>query len=147
MELFFYLLPLLAGVAMTTQAGVNSQLREVTNSSITASFISFIIGTIALAVVVIATGQPFPNFKGLGEIAWYKYLGGLLGAAFVTIVVVSTQRLSASELFALIVAGQLITALFFDHFGFAGFRESPATVTRVIGAVLLVVGAYLINQK
>lgn len=147
MEIVFFFLPILAGIALTTQVGVNSQLREATTSPLTASFISFVVGTVALALVVLATRQPFPSVQGLGEISWHKYLGGLIGAAYVTIAIISAQRLSAANMFAFIVTGQMISALICDHFGWLGFKESSATVTRIIGAVLLVGGAYLINQR
>lgn len=147
MDIVFFFLPIVAGVALTTQVGVNSQLREVTTSPLTASFISFVVGTVALALIVLATRQPFPSVQDLGEISWHKYLGGLIGAAYVTIAIISAQRLSAANMFAFIVTGQMISALICDHFGWLGFKENPATITRIIGAVLLVGGAYLINQK
>jgi bacterial/archaeal transporter family-2 protein len=147
MDIVFFFLPIVAGVALTTQVGVNSQLREATNSPLTASFISFVVGTVALALIVLATRQPFPSLQSLGEISWHKYLGGLIGAVYVTIAIISAQRLSAANLFAFIVTGQMISALICDHYGWLGFKESPATLTRVGGAVLLVGGAYLINQK
>lgn len=74
-------------------------------------------------------------------------MGGLLGAFFITSVIVSVQRMSVANLLALVVAGQLITALLFDHFGILGVKQSPVTLTRALGALALIAGAYLINKK
>lgn len=147
MHLVFLLLPLLAGIAITTQAGVNNQLRQATNSPLIAAFISFVVGLIVLGATVLLTNQSLPSAQTLTGISWHKYLGGVLGVAFVTIIIFSAQTISAGNLFALVVAGQLITALLYDHFGLLGFKQSPATSTRIFGAALLIIGAYLVNRK
>jgi transporter family-2 protein len=45
------------------------------------------------------------------------------------------------------ITGQLITAIVFDHFALLGFKENPVSPVKVIGFILLVAGAYLINKK
>lgn len=147
MQLLFFFLPLLAGIAITTQAGVNSGLRGAVGSPILAAFISFVVGTIALGVLVLVTAQPFPTLQNMTEISWDKYLGGILGATFVTIIIISAKKISAGNLFALVVAGQLVTALIYDHFGLLGFKQTPATSVRIVGVLFLIVGAYLVNRK
>lgn len=147
MQLIFFLLPLIVGIAITTQTGVNSQLRLAVGSPLVAAFISFFVGTVILAALVLVTNQPLPTSQTLLQIGWTKYMGGLLGAFFVTVVIVSASRVSASSLFALIVAGQLITALIYDHFGLLGFKQTSATPTRIAGALLLIASAYFLNRK
>lgn len=147
MHLVFFFLPLLAGITITTQAGVNSQLRASVGSPLLAAFISFVIGTMVLCLMVLLTGQSLPSWQHLSTIDPHKYTGGVLGAIFVTIIIVSAQRISAGNLFALVVAGQLITALIYDHYGLLGFKQNPVNLSRVLGALLLVIGAYLVNRK
>ena len=50
-------------------------------------------------------------------------------------------------MFVLIVAGQLFTALLMDHFGVLGMRENPISLQKMIGIVLVIGGAYLVNKK
>lgn len=141
------LLPFLAGIAVATQTGINGQLRTVVGSPLVAALISFIAGTLVLAILILTTKQELPAFKQLTNTEWYKLTGGFFGAFFITSVIISVQRMSIANLLSLVVAGQLITALFYDHFGLLGLKQSPITLTRFIGAVLLVLGAYLINKK
>jgi transporter family-2 protein len=147
MNWIYYLLVFMAGIGVTMQAGVNSLLRTAVASPLTASFISFLTGTILLGIAVLFTQKAIPAISDLSQIEWYKYSGGLLGAFFVTVVVVSSQKMGSANLFALMITGQLITALVFDHFALLGFKESLISPPKIIGIILLVGGAYLINKK
>ncbi|WP_439883294.1 DMT family transporter [Pontibacter sp. MBLB2868] len=140
-------LPFLAGIAVSTQTALNGQLRVAVGSPLVAAFISFSVGTLVLGLLILATKQELPAPNQLGGIEWYKFMGGLLGAFFITSVIISVQRLSVANLLAMVVAGQLIIALVYDHFGVLGIKQSPITLTRFAGAVALILGAYLINKK
>jgi bacterial/archaeal transporter family-2 protein len=147
MKYLVYILPLLAGLTITTQAGVNSQLKTAVNNQWVAAFISFVVGTIALELIIIFTKQSFPNTQQLQQIEWYKFSGGLLGAFFVTVIIYSVQQIGSANVFALVIAGQLLFALVFDHFGLFGFKQSPINWGKVMGVLMLIGGAYLINRK
>jgi transporter family-2 protein len=54
-------------------------------------------------------------------------------------------RLGAAMVIALIVAGQMLGSLAFDHFGLLGVPVHPANVPRLMGAALLVGGVILIR--
>ena len=147
MKILFYLLPLLAGVAMSIQSGINSQLRTVIQHPLLAAFISFACGTIALALILLLSRQAFPSLAVYSSISWYKLTGGLLGVFVVTVTILSVQEIGASNMFVLIVAGQLITAVLMDHFGLLGMKTDPVSFQKTIGILLLIAGAYLVNRK
>lgn len=141
------LLPFIAGIAVSTQTAINGQLRTAVGSPLVAALISFVVGTLVLTALVLLTRQEVPELRQLAGVEWYKFMGGLLGAFFITTVIVSVQRISVANLLAMVVAGQLIIALVYDHFGVLGVKQSPITLTRFAGAVALILGAYLINKK
>jgi bacterial/archaeal transporter family-2 protein len=147
MKTLFYILPVMAGVAMTIQSGINGQLRQVLAHPILAAFISFLTGTIALAVLLFFSKQAIPSLQGFSAISWYKFSGGLLGVFVVTVTLLSVQEIGASNMFVLIVAGQLFTAVLMDHFGVLGMRQNPISLQKMIGIVLVITGAYLVNRK
>jgi bacterial/archaeal transporter family-2 protein len=144
---WFIILPILAGMAVATQTAINGQLRASIGSPLVAAFISFLVGTIVLAALILITRQEIPALSQVTGIAWYKFLGGFLGAFFITSVIISVQRISVANLLSMVIAGQLITALVYDHFGLIGIKQNPITITRIIGASALILGAYLINKK
>ena len=147
MKSLFYILPILAGVAMSIQSGINAQLRVAINHPLLAAFISFIGGTLALAILLLFSKQAIPGLAAYSDIEWYKFTGGLLGVFVVTAVIICVQEIGAANMFVLIVAGQLLTALMMDHFGVLGMRENPFTAQKIVGIVLVVAGAYLVNKK
>lgn len=147
MKVLLYILPIFAGVAMTIQSGVNSQLRIVLNNPLLAAFISFVTGTMALGILLLFSKKAFPALSVYTEMDWYTLCGGLLGAFFVMVVILTVREIGTANLFALIIAGQFITAIFFDHYGLLGFKVNPVSMQKVIGILLLITGAYLVNRK
>ena len=147
MKMLFYLLPVFAGIAITIQSGVNSQLRTAIQHPLMAAFISFVVGTIALAVLLLFSKDAIPGLSQYASVNWYKYTGGLLGAFVVTVTLISVSQIGAGNMFVLIVAGQLITAVLMDHFGVLGLKENPVSLQKFFGICLLVGGAWLVNKK
>lgn len=147
MKYLVYILPFCAGLAVSTQAGVNNQLRFAVSNPWVAAFLSFLGGTLILGLYIIATRQPFPSLEQLRNIEVYKYAGGVLGAFFVTVYIFSVPQIGSANVFALVIAGQLLMGLIYDHFGLLGFPQNSINLTKVLGVLLLIVGAYLINKK
>ena len=142
-----FVLSFMAGITITTQAVVNTQLKLAVNNQWVAAFISFLVGTVALGLVILITRQEVPSLGQLRNIKLYKYAGGLLGAFFVTVIIFSVQRIGSANVFALVIAGQLFTALVYDNFGLFGFHPSGVSLVKVLGVCLMIAGAWLINKK
>lgn len=148
MNLFYFLLVFIAGIGVTLQLGVNSQLRQVVGSPVLSALVSFLVGTSALLVYVLATARnTLPALETFRGIAWWKYAGGMLGAFYITTVIIAAPRIGAANVLALIVAGQLLAALACDHFGWIGFTVQPVTIYRVLGALLIMAGVLLMQRK
>ncbi|MCS7004690.1 MAG: DMT family transporter [Cytophagales bacterium] len=149
MKYLLLILPFLCGVAAATQSGINSQLRWALHSPIAAALVSFLTGTILLFIIflVFYDRSNLLPFQEWTKISWYKWTGGALGAFFVTVIILTAQKVGATNLFALIISGQLITALLYDHFGILGFKHHPISFIRLLGVAFLLLGAWLINKK
>ena len=147
-NLIFLLIALLAGAAAAVQSGVNSQLRSQLANPVVAALISFAVGTLLLLLYVMAFNRGnLPAISSFRELHWWKWTGGLLGAFYVTAVILAAPRLGAATTTGLIVAGQLITAIVLDHFGLVGFSVQQVSIWRLLGAVLLIAGVVLIMKK
>ena len=75
---------------------------------------------------------------------WYYLIGGLLGAAYVTTVLLTVRTLGAGGVTAATVSGQLTASVVIDRVGLLGLDETPITLGRVIGVVLLIAGTVLV---
>ncbi len=57
---------------------------------------------------------------------------------YVTASVLLAPKLGATRLIVLVVAGQLLASVVFDHFGLIGYAARPFNAWRAAGCVLLV---------
>ena len=138
------LLMLCGGFAIAIQPSINARLaRKI--GAYESSMISFAVGTLALAVVVILAGRG--NLRGLAGASWWELTGGLLGAFFVTLTIISVPRLGTTAVMATIITGQLAAGALLDHFGLFGLRQLPLTPLRLAGMILLAAGASLIIRR
>jgi bacterial/archaeal transporter family-2 protein len=146
MQGLLYLLAFGAGLVLVLQVGMNSTLRAVLDNPLAAALISFLVGTLALALYMLVTRTPWPARAQLASVPAWCWYGGVFGAFYVVTSVIVGPRLGAATLLALIVLGQLLTSLLVDHFGWVGFPQHPLTLLRLTGAVLLFAGVLLITR-
>lgn len=142
----FIILAIVAGMAMPTQATVNSRLAESVSSPVLAAFISFAVGTVALFGYILLTGVPLSqlaNSKNAPAVAW---IGGFLGAFFVAVMATVVPKIGVALTFSLAIAGQMLVTLLIDHFGWLGVPEKPINMWRVLGAAFITVGVILIRK-
>jgi transporter family-2 protein len=133
------------GGLIALQAPVNSLLGH-RAGTLTGAAVSFAIGTVALIGLALLS-------EGLGGVAavrsvpWYYLIGGLLGAAYVTCVLVTVRTLGAGGVTAATIAGQLTMSLVVDQLGILGVEHKPITLGRAAGVALLAVGTFLIVRE
>jgi transporter family-2 protein len=130
------------GGFIALQAPINSHLGKATGT-FPAALISFLIGTVVLLAIVIVTGH-LGEVSGLTSVRWYYLLGGVLGAAYVTTVLLTVRTLGAGGVTAATVAGQLTAAMIVDRLGVLGLEKTPVTAPRMIGVLLLFAGTVLV---
>lgn len=126
------------------QPPVNALL-STRSTGLTASLISFAVGTAALLVLAVSTRSL--TLQSLNGTTWWWFTGGLMGATLVYASLRIVPLLGAAGLLSATVAGQLTGALIIDHFGWFGLPHSPITALRVLGVVLLAVGAVLVLRR
>lgn len=131
------------GGLIALQAPINSQLGK-TVGTFQAAFVSFVIGTIALAVIAALAKGGLAQIGEARHLSWYYLIGGLLGAIYVTTVLVTVRHLGAGGVVAATIAGQLTLGVVVDQLGWLGVEKDPVTVTKVAGVLLLALGVLLI---
>ncbi len=141
-----YLLGIVAGLGLTLQIGMNSRLRTVLQSANTAALVSFLVGTVALVGLLLATRTTMPDRDTLASVPLWAWFGGLMGAFYVAISTVVASQLGTASLLGLALLGQLAMSLTADHFGWMGLPVHPITFTRLAGVALLGAGVWLISR-
>ncbi len=143
--MIYFVLALLMGAIPPFQSAINATLREPLGHPIWAALGNFAVGTSALAIYAVVARLPLPT-TNLGDIAAWKWSGGVTGAVFVTLAVVLTPRLGPALTFALIIFGQLGASLLLDHFGWLGVPQHPVNAPRIAGVALMMMGVWLIQK-
>ena len=140
----------LAGAAAPLQSGLNAELRDKLAGPIEVGFFSSIITTIALAVgfgMMVALGKTDPDLAAIKAVPWWLWTGGLLGAFFIVVTLVGAGTLDAALLVGLLVAGQMVASLVFDHFGVLSYDVNKINVWRVAGVALICAGVFVIQRN
>ena len=145
MYLVYLLLAILAGAGLPVQLGMNNQLRIMTGSSMSAAFISFLVGAIALAAYVLLLRQPLPTPLQISTAPWWVWLGGIVGVLYIVVAIVVAPKIGPAVMFSLVVAGQMLNSLIIDQFGLFGFEVHHISPLRIVGVTLLIGGVVLIR--
>jgi transporter family-2 protein len=144
--LAFAALGLIAGLSFVLQQIVNANLKTGLSSSLWAAFVSYAGGTLLVALLLLATQQGVPSRHAVAGTSWPSWLGGAFGVVYVLASIALLPRVGAATSIALIVAGEMLTSVTFDHFGLLGLTKHPIDTMRVVGAVLLLAGVVLIRK-
>lgn len=131
------------GGLIALQAPINSQLGKKVGT-FQAAFVSFAIGTLVLMVIAATASGSLGRIGEARHLTWYYLMGGVLGAAYVTSVLVTVRTLGAGGVVAATIAGQLAMAVVVDQLGILGVAKHPITALRVVGLVLLAAGVWLV---
>jgi bacterial/archaeal transporter family-2 protein len=145
MTWLYLLLAVAAGAMLPFQFGINAQLAHWVGSPIRAAFVSFLVGAFALVVIAVFIRKPLPSTARLGEVPWWVWIGGFLGAFYVAGSIVTAPKLGAATLTAAVVAGQSLASILVDRFGWVGFKEHPLSPGRLLGMALVAGGVALVR--
>ena len=136
------------GCAIPLQAAINSQLKgHLAQSTILAALVSFTVGTLALALVALATSQRVSALGNVTQAPAWQLTGGLLGALFVFGTTLLAPQIGVARMTALILAGQVLVSILMDSGGWLGLPVRELTPTRIAGALLVVAGVVLVNYE
>ena len=141
----YIVLALVAGFIVPLQAGINVRLRTALGDTSLAAMVSFLVGFVGLAAWCLARGWGWP-VGALSRGPWWMWTGGLLGAFFVAGTILAAAKLGAAGMLGWVVASQLVAGLLLDHYGAAGFVIREVSWMRVLGALLLILGAVLVER-
>jgi transporter family-2 protein len=133
-----------AGLLIGTQAPLTNLLRQklgLWGMAVGVHVAGLAVALMALLTVERQAARPWTSWWWLILIAGWGGLGILLALA------AAVGRLGSATALGISIAVQLTVTVVIDHFGWLGVEIRPLTWTRVVGAVLLLVGARLIVSK
>lgn len=135
-----------AGVGLVLQNTLMVRITQSASTILIAMLLNSLVG-IVLFVTILLLRHGAAGFQELGlNVKWWTLIPGLLGSFFVFASISGYQNVGAATTIAVLVASQLVGGLVIDLIRAQGvpFR---ALIGPVCGAVMLVVGAWLVAWR
>ena len=142
-RIFALVAAMLAGAVIATQAPTNAALGR-SIGDLRAVVANFLVGGVAIVVVALIIGGGLGGLSG-DPVRWH-YLGGLAGAGFVTVAVLTVRPLGVTLQTGAIIVGQLSMAAIVDHYGLLGVEVRPLTAAHAGGLGLLAAGVAILAK-
>jgi transporter family-2 protein len=138
------ILTLLVGGLVALQPPANAALANHVGD-IGAAFVSAAITVVIIGVLLVVIGDP-GRLSGLRMFRPEYALGGIAGAAIVTVALVTVRSLGVGGVTAVLVSAQLIVSVIADRVGVLGVREVGLGWPRLLGVALVIAGTLLVTR-
>lgn len=145
-QLMLIFLAIIAGVVLPFQAVLNVQLGKTVQQPIFAAFATFVLGSLTLLTYLLIIKFDFASIIQAKNSSPTVWLGGILGAFYVTAVIILSPKLGTALTFGLVVAGQMIVSLILDHFGILGLPIKEINWQKATGIILLLISVIIIQK-
>jgi transporter family-2 protein len=141
MNVMYLLMALAGGAGLSIQAAINSRLSTgVGGQPLIAALISFAVGVLCLAVLAAVQADWQSATANLGEQPWWRWLGGMIGAAFVFTSVLLAPKLGVANTMFLFIIGQLAAGMAVDHWGLIQMPVRPVYWWKFAGMGVMLIG-------
>jgi transporter family-2 protein len=145
MKTTWIIMAFLAGTFLPIQAGLNTRLGRSLESPVYASMISFIVGVLTVLIYALITKQHV-EWSGIKIAPAYSWLGGVLGAFYVTVIILAFPKIGPALTFGLVVAGQMVISVLLDHFNILVAQQHSINIWRILGVLMIVVGVVIVRK-
>jgi transporter family-2 protein len=140
-------LALVAGLAGSIQVAVMGRFGE-RIGSYEAIAANLLFSTLIATTVLLLLRQSLAGFgDALHSPWWYWVGGGGMGVVVVFTITVVTPHIGAAATIGLLIAGQLAMGVLIDRYGWFGVEQVPLNWPRIVGVLLLAVGALLALRR
>ena len=136
------------GFLTPIQTAANSRLRRSVVSPMVASLVSFTVGTLFLAIVVLCEKASLMIERELIErLPWWAWLGGMCGLWGLTVNIIIFPKLGAVQTALMPMLGQIGMGIVIDSFGLLQSPVFPFTLKRGVALLILLAGIVMIVKR
>jgi transporter family-2 protein len=140
-------LALVAGLAGSIQVAVMGRFGERVGSY-EAIAANLLFSALIATTILLLLRQSLAGFgDALHSPWWYWVGGGGMGVVVVFTITVVTPTIGATATIGLLIAGQLAMGVLIDRYGWFGVEQVPLNWPRIVGVLMLGVGALLALRK
>lgn len=144
--IYFLFLSVVAGIMIPFQSAMNAQLGRVLHSAYYSTLVVFLVAVCSIGVFIVCSRQAFPSIQSLSNAPVWAYGGGIIGAAYILLIIVCAPKLGIGNVTVLVLLGQMIAALCIDHFGWLQSPVHAINWQRLLGVLMVAGGVYLVKK-
>ena len=133
---------MLAGAAVSLQAPMSSILNQ-RLGQLESVFIVHLGGTVVAGLILLFVGGG--NMREWRTAPWYTWLAGVLGLIVLASLNIAIVRIGSAATTVVMVAVNMSLGAIMDHFGVLGLEVRPLTLPRIVGMVVMGLGAWLVG--
>lgn len=134
------LIMLAAGIGIPVLAGLNAALGQKLGSPAAAGVILFVVALSVACLVMLLTGG---SLTGATSAPPHLFLGGTLVAFYVLSITWIAPTFGIGNAVFFVLLGQIISAGLIDQFGLFGAQQTPLTLVRTLGIIVMGAGVFL----
>ena len=146
-QIWLIVFPVIVGIGVSMQAAVNGLLRAAAQSALTATFLSFLVGTVIL-VVVAAISVALQGWPTDWPTQPLYYAGGALGVVFIALAAMLVRTAGVLLLSMSNVAGQLLASVALEAgLPLAGGVSAGLLAGAAVALVAVAIAAIPVRKK
>ena len=130
------------GIVISLYFPMNSSVSRYLGSTVTAN-VTFFTVALATSIVIFLFFGEFSSIHKIKSVPAYLYLTGFISAFVVLGTTYLIPHLGARKLFILVISSQILMAVIVSHFGILESPKDPITIKKLVGALVVVIGAYI----
>lgn len=136
------------GFLTPIQTAANSRLRRSVVSPMLASLVSFTVGTLFLAIVVLCEkGSLMFESELIERLPWWAWFGGMCGLWGLTVNIIIFPKLGAVQTALMPMLGQIGMGIVIDSLGLLQSPVFPFTLKRAVALIILLAGIMMIVKR
>ncbi len=145
MALVVVLLAILAGSLAPLQ-GANAELFKHWQQPVWTTAWVYLSGLCGVLLLQMFLRQTFPPAQAVHAAPWWAWLGGIVSIATTMIALMYAQKLGSGMFTGLSLTASITVSILLDQMGWLGFKEHHASPLRILGALFMICGVWLVSK-
>ncbi|WP_424990773.1 DMT family transporter [Fluviibacterium sp. S390] len=140
-------LALVLGAIVSIYFPMIARSAQILGSGSLANVPFFAIAFVSSVAIALATGSRAGDFQKIGTVPLWLLSAGIMSAGMILGSSYLIPRLGLGVFFVLLVSGQVLAGMVFGQLGLFGMAQSPLSLSKLLGAAMVIGGVTLITLK
>lgn len=141
------MLALLLGAIISIYFPMIAQSARILGSGPLANVPFFAVGLVSSVILAVATGSRWAEFQKIPALPLWLLTPGIMSAGLILGSSYLIPRIGLGPFFVLMVSGQVLAGMLFGQMGLFGMAQSPLTLGKAVGALMVIGGVTLVTMK